>query len=110
MKTRQDLRSEIHKALANFYQDLDFVKDGDRAGVDYMYSIHTTIITHKCEEYFNFEKESARVMPKKEDKAPFAILFETKLNNWICGVLLSVCGLIALLQVLRYAGILNLNF
>ena len=46
MKTRQDLRSEIHKALANFYQDLDFVKDGDlgwcRLHVFYTYDDNNT--------------------------------------------------------------------
>ena len=99
MKTRQDLRSEIHKALANFYQDLDFVKDGDRAGVDYIYSIHTTIITHKCEEYFNFERESTT--SPIGDTGRFAKMFDEKTNNKLC------YGLYALIAVMVVAWIIN---
>lgn len=108
MKTRGELKWNVERALNQFYQDLEMAEVKDE--IEDVYENFSSRIINICNEYFNFERESARVMPKKEEAFSFASLFETKINNWICGVLLSVCGLIAVIQILRYIGILNLNF
>ena len=110
MKTREELKIRVE---ASIYAVQKILEDGvcDEYMRDKLYEIAVQRIFEDCEDYFNFEKEHGSVMPKKAENTPFlARMFDERVNNWICGVLLSIVGIIAVVQILRYIGILNLNF